>query len=59
VKAFLVARSDATPRPPKELAKHLRSRIEPYKMPTAFEWIDAIPRTHNGKVQRSRLAERS
>lgn len=59
VKAFLVAKRDATPLAPKELAKHLRGRIEPYKMPAAFEWIDAIPRTHNGKVQRSRLAERS
>ena len=59
VKAFLVASRDAAPLAPKELAKHLRGRIEPYKMPAAFEWIDAIPRTDNGKVQRSRLAERS
>ena len=59
VKAFLVARPGAAPLPPKSLAKHLRGRIEPYKMPAAFEWIDAIPRTDNGKVQRARLAGRA
>ncbi|MFN8179983.1 MAG: class I adenylate-forming enzyme family protein [bacterium] len=55
VKAFLVAKPGTAPVPPKALAKHLRGRVEPYKMPAAFEWIDAIPRTSNGKVQRSRL----
>lgn len=57
VKAFLVAKPGATPLPPKALAKHLRGRIEPYKMPAAFQWIEGLPRTSNGKVQRARLAD--
>lgn len=56
VKAFLVAAPGAAPLAPKELAKHLRGRIEPYKLPAAFAWIDSIPRTENGKVQRAKLA---
>ncbi len=58
VKAYLVAAAGAAPLAPKELAKHLRGRIEPYKLPAAFAWIDAIPRTDNGKIQRAKLAER-
>lgn len=59
VKAFLVAKPGAAALPPKALAKHLRGRIEPYKMPAAFQWIESIPRTENGKVQRAKLAELS
>ena len=58
VKAYLVAADGASPLAPKELAKHLRGRIEPYKLPAAFVWIDSIPKTGNGKVQRAKLAER-
>jgi long-chain acyl-CoA synthetase len=59
VKAFLVAQPGVDPLPkPVELVKTLRGRIEPYKMPVAYEWIDALPRTFSGKLQRNRLAER-
>jgi long-chain acyl-CoA synthetase len=55
VKALVVAR-DAAARPTnQDLARHLRGRIEPYKMPRAFEWVDAIPRSESGKILRKRL----
>jgi acyl-CoA synthetase (AMP-forming)/AMP-acid ligase II len=57
VKAYLVPVSkDAPPPKPIELVKLLRGRIEPYKMPVAFEWIDDLPRTSSGKLQRGLLA---
>lgn len=59
VKAFLVARPDVEIPQSSVLAKYLRGRIEPYKMPRAFEWIDELPRTASGKLQRVELAERS
>ena len=58
VKAFLVAAPGVKPPPrPVVMAKHLRGRIEPYKMPIAFEWVDVLPRTSSGKLQRNRLVE--
>lgn len=38
-----------------ELAKLLRQRLEPYKTPRKFFWIDRIPRTAGGKVLRRQL----
>lgn len=59
VKAYLVATSPAeAPPKPAQLVKLLRGRIEPYKMPVAFEWIDDLPRTSSGKLQRQLLVER-
>ncbi len=59
IKAFLVpGQQDAPPPRPVTLAKHLRGRIEPYKMPVAFEWIDELPRTPSGKLHRAALAAR-
>ncbi len=34
------------------IAKHLRDRLEPHKIPTAYERVDSIARTFNGKVDR-------
>jgi len=58
VKAFLVAVTPGETPKPIELVKLLRGRIEPYKMPVAFEWIDDLPRTESGKLQRGLLAAR-
>ena len=33
-----------------------RSRLEPYKYPRAVHFMDELPRTHLGKVDRGRLA---
>lgn len=39
-----------------ELIAHLRSRIARYKLPRRWMWLDALPKTALGKVQRGELA---
>jgi 2-aminobenzoate-CoA ligase len=57
VKAFVVTAPDATPGDAlvAELQAHVKARIAPYKYPRRVEFIDALPRTPTGKVQRTRL----
>ena len=57
VKAFIVLRdktqnTDATV---KELQDWVKQEIAPYKYPRAIEFIDALPRTQTGKIQRNVL----
>lgn len=39
----------------KELQDHVKASIAPYKYPRAVEFLEALPRTSTGKVQRYRL----
>jgi 2-aminobenzoate-CoA ligase len=57
VKAFVVVRSgvDADDAMVKTLQDFTKQQIAPYKYPRAIEFIDALPRTSTGKVQRFRL----
>jgi 2-aminobenzoate-CoA ligase len=59
VHAFVVLRPGAHGSPEKaaELQQHVRSTIAPYKAPRTVEFLDALPRTSTGKVQRYRLRE--
>ena len=41
-----------------ELQDFVKGRIAPYKYPREIEWMDALPKTQTGKVQRFRLRER-
>jgi len=41
----------------KELQEFVKARIAPYKYPRAVEFVDALPRTTTGKLQRFRLRE--
>jgi 2-aminobenzoate-CoA ligase len=59
VKAFIVLRDpthagDATT---KELQDHVKATIAPYKYPRKVAYIDALPKTENGKIQRFKLRE--
>ena len=38
-----------------EIADMLQGRLENYKRPVAYEWIDEIPMTSSGKKQRVNL----
>jgi acyl-coenzyme A synthetase/AMP-(fatty) acid ligase len=40
------------------LQTHVKERIAPYKYPRRIEFIEALPRTPTGKVQRSALRRR-
>ena len=55
VKAFVVlARRASSPRPTlvAELQAHVRGKLAPYEYPKEIEFIDALPMTTTGKVQR-------
>ena len=39
------------------LQKFVKSRLEPYKYPRDIVFVDALPRTHLGKVDRNALAQ--
>ncbi len=40
-----------------ELQDHVKAQIAPYKYPREIEFVDALPRTSTGKVQRFRLRQ--
>jgi 2-aminobenzoate-CoA ligase len=57
VKAFVVLKpgnenSEAMAR---QLQDHVKNAIAPYKYPRAIEFVDALPRTETGKLQRFKL----
>ena len=39
----------------RELQEHVKKIIAPYKYPRAIEFVDALPRTETGKLQRFKL----
>jgi 2-aminobenzoate-CoA ligase len=59
VKAFVVPRQgiDRSEVLRKELQEFVKQRIAAYKYPRALEFLDALPRTETGKVQRFRLRQ--
>ena len=54
VKAFIVLREghEGTPGLVKELQDFVKANVAPYKYPRAIDFVDALPKTHTGKVQR-------
>jgi 2-aminobenzoate-CoA ligase len=59
VKAFVVLKKEFTrgDDTAKALQEHVKQAIAPYKYPRAVEFVDALPRTETGKVQRFKLRE--
>ena len=51
VKAFIVKKADCI-LSTEEIASRLSGKLESYKIPVHYQWIDAIPKTQNGKIQR-------
>ena len=60
IKAFVVLQAGFAPSPALEqaLREHVRGRLAPYEYPKEFEFIDALPMTTTGKVQRKVLRDR-
>jgi 2-aminobenzoate-CoA ligase len=61
VKAYVVL-TDATlasAEKVRELQEFAKAEIAPYKYPRALEFVDGLPRTATGKLQRFRLREDS
>jgi len=57
VKAYLVLRPGhaATDALTRELQDYVKNNIAPYKYPRAVEYVDQLPRTETGKLQRFKL----
>ncbi|HSK80093.1 MAG TPA: AMP-binding protein [Thermoanaerobaculia bacterium] len=60
VKAYVVLRQGFEPCAElvKELQDYVKGEIAPYKYPRAIEFVETLPRTETGKLQRFRLRER-
>ncbi len=60
IKAFIVLAAGHAPSPALEadIAEHVRRHLAPYEYPKEIEFIDALPMTTTGKVQRKVLRER-
>jgi 2-aminobenzoate-CoA ligase len=61
VKAYVVmnAREHGSERMAEELRDHCKALIAPFKAPREIEFVDELPRTQTGKLQRYRLRERA
>jgi 2-aminobenzoate-CoA ligase len=59
VKAYVVLREGARPGPDlvKALQDHVKAEIAPYKYPRAITFMDALPKTGTGKLQRFALRQ--
>ena len=59
VKAFVVLHPGfaAEPSLARELQDHVKATIAPYKYPREIEFVDELPKTATGKIQRFRLKE--
>jgi 2-aminobenzoate-CoA ligase len=59
VQAFVVLRDGVTGDAAKaaELQEHAKKSIAPYKYPRLVEFVDALPKTNSGKIQRYRLRQ--
>jgi 2-aminobenzoate-CoA ligase len=59
VTAYVVLRGTAREQPPtiKELQDFVKAEIAPYKYPRRIEFVESLPRTDTGKLQRFKLRE--
>ncbi len=57
IAAFIVARPDAK-LDSAQMERFAAERLAAYKRPRAFKFVDALPRTANGKLMRAELARR-
>ena len=60
IKAFIVPRAGAAigETLKEEIQAHVRARLAPYQYPREIEFLDALPMTTTGKIQRKVLRER-
>jgi 2-aminobenzoate-CoA ligase len=61
VKAYVVLKPghDRSGAAAKALQEHVKGAIAPYKYPRRVEFVDTLPRTETGKLQRFKLRERA
>jgi 2-aminobenzoate-CoA ligase len=59
IKAFVVLKPGfiGSPKMTSELQDFVKQKIAPYKYPRAIDYLDTLPRTETGKLQRFRLKQ--
>jgi benzoate-CoA ligase len=59
--AYVVLKGGGSPSPAlaEELRQHVKSKLAPYKYPRWIEFIDELPKTATGKIQRFKLRVRT
>jgi benzoate-CoA ligase len=59
-KAYVVVKpgAQASPALVSTLQQHVKSRLAPYKYPRWIEFVDELPKTATGKIQRFKLRAR-
>ena len=60
-KAYVVVKPGFAPSPElaETLQQQVKSRLAPYKYPRWIEFIEELPKTATGKIQRFKLRDRS
>ncbi|MEM0907733.1 MAG: AMP-binding protein [Pseudomonadota bacterium] len=60
-KAYVVLAEGVAPEPSlvRTLQDHVKAQVAPYKYPRAIAFVDALPRTETGKLQRFALRQRA
>jgi acyl-coenzyme A synthetase/AMP-(fatty) acid ligase len=54
IRAFLVLRDGAKPKE-KDILRHCSSRLEPFMVPTFIKFLEKMPKTANGKIDKEHL----
>ena len=54
---LLVVLSEGSSLDKRSIAQHIKSRLDPHKVPTYYEAVDTIRRTYNGKLDRKYYKE--
>jgi long-chain acyl-CoA synthetase len=57
VRAFVVPRPGCDRTAEDDLSRWVAARLEAYKVPVQYQWLDALPRTASGKLVRARLRD--
>ena len=55
----VLKRGSGSPALAEALRQHVKSRLAPYKYPRWIEFIDELPKTATGKIQRFKLRARA
>ena len=57
IKAFVIARGEASPGLATDLQEHCKARLQRYQYPHLIEFVTELPKTISGKIQRYKLRE--
>jgi 4-hydroxybenzoate-CoA ligase len=56
-KAFIVLKGDGARPAAEELQEHVKQQVGPWKYPRWIEFVEGLPKTATGKIQRFKLRD--